>query len=309
MAELVVGILGKLSKYGAKDIHLLVHSYEQGQASPCYVIENGVKRDFAGSSVDSVEKIFDIEAGKHPGYAVNERVNITERVAGESGTENRQYQTNLESLVSARTEQLRAAVGAVERSYDITLEALSSVLGLRHEETQRHSKRVTAYSIAIARALCVSPDQIRVIARGAFLHDIGKIAVQDEILGKRGALDPKEASAMRAHCQYGYEVTRKIPFLEETSEIVYAHHEKYDGTGYPRALKGDDIPLGAKIVSVANAFDSMVSDQPYRRARSLGAARKEIQGAAGAQFDPAVADAFLGMPESTWSDLRKDIES
>src|SRR5206468_2117304 len=148
--------------------------------------------------------------------------------------ENRSYQSNLESLVAARTEQLRQAMTDLERSYDITLEALGDALDLKDAETEGHSKRVTAFTIAIARAMGLSGEKIRVIARGAFLHDIGKMAIPDAILLKPGALTEAETEIMREHCFRGYQMLRKIPFLSEAAEIVYSHQERFDGTGYPR---------------------------------------------------------------------------
>jgi len=222
--------------------------------------------------------------------------------------ENRAYQTNLEALVTARTEQLRQAITTLERSYDITLEALGNALDLKDAETEGHSKRVTAYTIAMARAMGLSADQIRVIARGAFLHDIGKMAIPDAILRKPGALDQEEIAIMREHCYRGYQILRRIPFLSEAAEIVYSHQEKYDGTGYPRGLKGDQIPLGARIFSVADTLDAMMSNRPYRAAQPFSAAREEIQRWSGRQFDPQVVATFLQMPENIWDDLRKGID-
>jgi len=222
--------------------------------------------------------------------------------------ENRAYQTNLEVLVTARTEQLRQAVSTLERSYDITLEALGNALDLKDAETEGHSKRVTAFTIAIARAMGLTSDQIRVIARGAFLHDIGKMAIPDAILRKPGALDPDEVAIMREHCFRGYQILRRIPFLSEAAEIVYAHQEKYDGTGYPRGLKGEEIPLGARIFSVADTLDAITSNRPYRAAQPLSAARDEIERWSGRQFDPQVVDTFLEMSEHIWDDLRKGID-
>jgi putative nucleotidyltransferase with HDIG domain len=222
--------------------------------------------------------------------------------------ENRKYQTELESLVTARTEQVRQALASLERSYDITLEALGNALDLKDAETEGHSKRVTAFTIAIARAMGISGDQIRVIARGAFLHDIGKMAIPDAILRKPGALDPEEVAIMREHAYRGYQILRRIPFLTEASEIVYAHQEKFDGTGYPRGLKGEQIPLGARIFSVADTLDAMTSNRPYRAAKPLSAARTEIDKWAGRQFDPQVVKVFLEMPENIWDDLRKGID-
>jgi putative nucleotidyltransferase with HDIG domain len=223
--------------------------------------------------------------------------------------ENREYQTRLEALVDARTSQLKSAMRDLERSYDITLEALGDALDLKDAETEGHSKRVTAFTIAIARAMGVPKDEISVIARGAFLHDIGKMAIPDAILRKPGALTPDEVLIMREHCYRGYQMLRKIPFLAEASEIVYSHQERYDGTGYPRGLKGEEIPLGARLFSVADTLDAITSDRPYRPAQTLTAAREEIQRWSGRQFDPAVVKVFISMPENIWSDLRKEINA
>jgi putative nucleotidyltransferase with HDIG domain len=223
--------------------------------------------------------------------------------------ENRAYQTNLEALVTARTEQLRKAIGTLERSYDITLEALGDALDLKDAETEGHSKRVTAFTIAIARAIGLSSDQIRVIARGAFLHDIGKMAIPDAILRKPGALTPDEVVIMREHCYRGYQMLRKIPFLAEAAEIVYSHQERFDGTGYPRGLKGEGIPLGSRLFSVADTLDAITSNRPYRPAQTLEAAIEEIQKWSGRQFDPEVVKVFVSMPQNIWDDLRKEIDA
>src|SRR6478672_5375572 len=212
-------------------------------------------------------------------------------------TENKAYQANLESLVAARTEQLRQAMTDLERSYDITLEALGDALDLKDAETEGHSKRVTAFTIAMARAMGLAPDKILIIARGAFLHDIGKMAIPDAILRKPGPLTRDETAIMQEHALRGYQMLRKIPFLSEAAEIVYSHQEKYDGTGYPRGLKGEEIPLGARIFSVADTLDAITSNRPYRAAQPLSAARDEIERWSGRQFDPQVVDTFLEMSE------------
>jgi putative nucleotidyltransferase with HDIG domain len=223
--------------------------------------------------------------------------------------ENRAYQQNLESLVAARTEQLRQAMTDLERSYDITLEALGDALDLKDAETEGHSKRVTAFTIAVARAMGLSADRIRVIARGAFLHDIGKMAIPDAILRKPGALTTEETAVMREHCYRGYHMLRKIPFLAEAADIVYSHQEKFDGTGYPRGLKAEEIPLGARIFAVADTLDAITSDRPYRAAQPVRAALEEVKRFSGRQFDPKVVDVFLSMPETIWNDLRTQINS
>ena len=223
--------------------------------------------------------------------------------------ENHAYQTGLEAQVAARTQQLQQTMYDLERSYDITLEALGDALDLKDAETEGHSKRVTAFTIAIARAMDVPKEQITVIARGAFLHDIGKMAIPDAILRKPGALTPDEITIMREHCYRGYQLLKRITFLAEASEIVYSHQERYDGTGYPRGLKGEEIPLGSRIFSVADTLDAITSDRPYRAAQSVTAAREEIERWSGRQFDPSVVKVFLSMKEHIWTDLRKEIDA
>src|SRR6184192_2461665 len=218
--------------------------------------------------------------------------------------ENREYLTNMELLVEARTEQLRKAMGNLERSYDITLEALGDALDLKDAETEGHSKRVTAFTIAIARALGLSSDEIRVIARGAFLHDIGKMAIPDAILRKPGPLTEEETAIMQEHALRGYQMLRKIPFLAEAAEIVYSHQERFDGTGYPRGLKGEQIPLGARIFAIADTLDAITSDRPYRKGASIAVTRAEIQRCSGTQFDPSIVEVFQGIEDSAWGKLR-----
>ncbi len=217
------------------------------------------------------------------------------------------YQQNLEQVVRARTEMLRQAMENLEHSYDVTLEALGDALDLKDSETEGHSKRVTAYTIALARATGISPSQIKIIARGAFLHDIGKMAIPDEILRKPGKLTSEEQTVMREHCARGYNMLRKIPFLAESAEIVFSHQEHFDGSGYPNGLRGAEIPIGARIFAVADTLDAITSDRPYRKARSFDAAREEILRCSGTQFDPTVVEVFLKIPNELWHELRSEI--
>lgn len=213
----------------------------------------------------------------------------------------------LEKLVAARTDLLHAAISELEQAYDITLEALGDALDLKDAETEGHSRRVTAYTIALARAMGLQGEAIRVVARGAFLHDIGKMAIPDAILLKPGKLDQQEQAMMREHCARGYEILKKIPFLQEAAQIVFSHQEHYDGSGYPRRLKGDQIVLGARIFAVADTLDAITSDRPYRRANSFEAARREILRCSGTQFDPEVVRVFDGLPVRLWEDLQGEI--
>ncbi len=217
------------------------------------------------------------------------------------------YHQSLEEMVRARTEMLRHAMEDLENSYDVTLEALGDALDLKDSETEGHSKRVTAYAIALARAMGIPPDEIKIIARGAFLHDIGKMAIPDDILRKPGKLTPEEQTLMREHCARGYHMLRKIPFLAGAAEIVYCHQEYYDGNGYPNGLRGREIPIGARIFAVADTLDAITSDRPYRKASGFDSAREEILRCSGTQFDPAVVETFLKIPNELWQELRSEI--
>jgi putative nucleotidyltransferase with HDIG domain len=166
---------------------------------------------------------------------------------------------------------------------------------------------VTAYTIALARAMGIAPAEIKVIARGAFLHDIGKMAIPDNILRKPGPLNRQEQEVMREHCTRGYHILRKIPFLSEAAEIVFAHQEHFDGSGYPSRLRGGEIPIGARIFAIADTLDAVTSDRPYRKARSFDVAREEILRCSGAQFDPSVVEVFLKIPNELWHELRSEI--
>ena len=215
----------------------------------------------------------------------------------------------LEQLVQDRTAQLSGALQRLEQSYDDTLEALGGALDLKGAETEGHRQRVTAFCIPIAKAIPVPNGYLPILARAAFLHDIGKMAIPDSILRKPGPLNNDEKQIMRTHCEIGYNMLTKIPFLRDAAEIVLAHQEFYDGTGYPRGLKGEEIPLGGRIFAVTDALDVMISDQPYRRAMPLSQAREEIRRCSGAQFDPKVVEVFLSLPESLWVELCKNLRA
>ena len=223
--------------------------------------------------------------------------------------ENRNYQRNLEQLVEERAAQLTGALTQLEQSYDDTLEALGSALDLKDSETEGHSQRVTAFCISIAKSMPVPNAYLAVLARAAFLHDIGKMAIPDGILRKPGPLNEDEKKIMRTHCEVGYNMLIRIPFLRDAAEIVLAHQEFFDGAGYPRGLKGEQIPLGARIFTIADSLDAMISDRPYRKALPMSHAREEIQRCAGTQFDPKVVEVFMSIPEQHWLELRETLGS
>jgi hypothetical protein len=183
----------------------------------------------------------------------------------------------------------------LKETYDATLEALAAALDARDSETGGHSTRVSVYTMDMARFLGVKndSDEWLDVERASLLHDVGKIGVADSILNKAGPLTAEEWQEMRKHPAIGYEMLKDVKFLAGAAEIVYSHHERYDGKGYPEGLKGDAIPLGSRIFAVADAFDAMTSNRPYRRALDWQQARDEIVTNRGIQFDPQVVEAFL----------------
>jgi putative nucleotidyltransferase with HDIG domain len=227
---------------------------------------------------------------------------VLERKKHEAKSET--HRLRVEEMVEQRTAQLRRAMWRIVQTYGETLQALAGALDLRDNETAGHSERVMAYAVEIAIEMGCSKKQLHTIARGAILHDIGKIGTPDSILMKPGPLTVEERAVMETHVGVGYRLLHRIAFLVDAAEIVLAHHERFDGTGYPQGLSGADIPLGARIFAVADSLDAMISDRPYRRALTFAAAREEIMRESGKQFDPDVVSAFLAIEEGIWPELR-----
>lgn len=191
-----------------------------------------------------------------------------------------------------------------ERSYVEAIGAVVAAIDARDHETTGHSFRVAHYALALARGLGMGPDQLRAIEWGALLHDVGKIAVPDAILRKTGRLTVEEWHVMRQHPSWGFEMLADVKFLEPALEIVYSHHERWDGGGYPRGLAGEEIPLSARIFAVADTYDSITSDRPYRRAQSHSEAITELCRVAGTQLDPLAVETFLRLSEVELRRLR-----
>jgi HD-GYP domain-containing protein (c-di-GMP phosphodiesterase class II) len=181
--------------------------------------------------------------------------------------------------------------------YEEFAESFAAALDLRERATGLHSKRVASHTLILARQHYSDAATLREIYWGSLLHDIGKIGVPDAILLKPDRLTPEEWTEMRKHPQIGHSILRSIDFLGVPAEIVLCHQERYDGRGYPRGLAGDAIPIGARIFAVADTFDAMTNDRPYRKGQGVEAARAEIARYAGTQFDPRAAEAFLSMSE------------
>jgi len=178
-------------------------------------------------------------------------------------------------------------------AYETTIEGWVRALGLRDRQLEGHTLRVTELSLRLAHEMGIKDEQLVHIRRGALLHDIGKLGIPDAILLKPAALTTEEWQLMRQHPVLGYTLLSPIQFLQPALDIVYCHHENWDGSGYPRGLKGEEIPLAARLVSVANVWDALVSDQPYRPHWSKDNALTYIKDQAGKQFDPQVVQAFL----------------
>jgi len=220
----------------------------------------------------------------------------------------RAYQGSLEASIQRRTHELEVVLSELESNYQMTLEALVAALDAREHETFSHSLRVRAYTRYLARRAGYPPALLPTLEQGALLHDIGKVAVSDSILLKPAKLTAEEWVEMRKHPATGDEILRRVPFLRPASAIVRHHHERFDGSGYPDALAGAQIPLGDRLFAVADTLDAMTSDRLYRKAPGLEAAREEIRRWSGKQFDPHIVDLFLGIPPVTWMHVCSEAE-
>ena len=222
----------------------------------------------------------------------NER--LTAEVRRQNG-QLREINLNLEEMVRLRTQAL--------------LEGLIAALDYRDAETQWHSRRVSLYARRLAEALGMGEPELTVIEHGALLHDIGKIGVRDLVLLKPGPLTNEEWTEMRRHPELGWALLQRVDYLRPASAIVLQHQEKWDGSGYPKRLKGEEIVIGARIFHVVDTLDAITSDRPYRRSRPFVEAREEIVRCRGTQFDPTVVDAFLAVPPEDWERIRLDVET
>ena len=215
------------------------------------------------------------------------------------------YENHLEELVEQRTAELDRALNSLEGAYRSTLKALTAALETRDSETHGHSERVVTYSLRLGREYGLSNEELKSLEFGSLLHDIGKIGVPDSILRKPAKLTEEEWVRMREHPLHGQQILRGIEFLQGASRVVAQHHEKWDGTGYPLGLRGEEIDINARIFAVADAFDAITSDRVYRRGKPYEAAAQELDDWAGRQFDPKVVEAFHRVPKEDWEELHR----
>jgi response regulator RpfG family c-di-GMP phosphodiesterase len=217
----------------------------------------------------------------------------------------RRYENHLEDLVTQRTAELDEALGSLENAYRSTLQALTAALEARDAETHGHSERVVTFILRLGREYGLTSAEMKALEFGSLLHDIGKIGVPDAILRKPAKLTEEEWERMREHPLHGQQILRGIKFLTGAARVVAQHHEKWDGSGYPLGLKGEDIDVCARIFSVADAFDAITSDRVYRKGRSYEVALAELDEWAGRQFDPKIVEAFHRVPPEDWEELRR----
>jgi response regulator RpfG family c-di-GMP phosphodiesterase len=234
-----------------------------------------------------------VQAAVNVGRLHQENARVTEELRRRTQELERVNQ-HLDALVEERTSNL--------------LDGLVSALDLRDSETQWHSRRVGRYARRLARELGIGGRELDDIERGATLHDIGKIGVRDAVLLKPGPLDEKEWAEMRRHPALGHEILKGIGFLDRARLIPLHHQERFDGTGYPQGLRGEEICIGARIFAVVDTYDAITSDRPYRKCRTYEVARQEIEKFAGTQFDPAVVSSWLRITQAEWDAIREDLE-
>jgi len=221
---------------------------------------------------------------------------------GELGT---LWVTALLSGIFAKHE--KAALREIASAYQGTVRALVRALDVREHDTEQHSLRVQAYTLRLAKELRVDPERRRLYGLAALLHDIGKIGIPDAILLKPDKLSEPEWEQMRKHSELGGRILPAVPFFRDVAQIVRAHHEKFDGTGYPHGLAGKDIPRGARIFAVADVFDALTSARPYKQPFTYEEARSTIQEESASHFDPEAVEAFLRVPHQEWDHIRRAV--
>jgi len=207
--------------------------------------------------------------------------------------ENEAYRLRLEALVAEKTVALNDALHSLTHVHSATLDALSTALDFRDQSTSGHSRRVADLTAGVAKEFGVDGLALVQIEHGALLHDIGKLKIPDSILWKPAQLDDHEWSTMRKHPAYGYEFLCSIEFLRDAAELVLSHHEKFDGTGYPKGLRGDEIPFGARVFAIVDSVDAMIYKRPYNTPITFRNAANEIRRCAGTHFDPSLIEITL----------------
>jgi ribonuclease P protein subunit RPR2 len=241
--------------------------------------------------------------GKDTVASLRARLEQTERKSAQRQRQLERYAADLREVFK----QERARAQELRRSYMATVRALSNAVEARDAYTGKHAERVAAYGLELARAAGLDTIDSPQIEFGFLLHDVGKVAVPDAILFKAGSLTEEEYALVTRHPVIGSEILRDVEFLGEGKLVVRHHHERWDGTGYPDGLSGEEIPLAARVFAVADALDALTTDRPYRPATSFSHARERIHAATRTQFDPRVVAAYDEIPDDTFIGLRNGL--
>jgi putative nucleotidyltransferase with HDIG domain len=213
-----------------------------------------------------------------------------------------------EKQLQIKTEHEQDSIRRLDQAYQGTIKALISALDCRDHATWVHSTRVVGYALAIADQMGLNEEEQHKLALAGFLHDIGKIGVPDHILLKKSRLLPEEWAAIKRHPEIGYEIIQQLDFFRNTADIILLHHEHYDGGGYPFGLRGEEIPLNARIFAVADALDAITSDRPYRPARSMEIAVQEICSLSGEQFCPLCTQCIEDLGVEYLTRIEQDVK-
>ncbi len=253
------------------------------------------------TAVDSIRKgAFDYITKPFSVALFRERLNIVVDEWKERAF-TRAYEDVLKKLVEQGEEQRRKTKQQIDHVHDMTVLALGAALDLKDPETEEHCRRVSENSMLIGEKLGIRGQELKDLKWGAYLHDIGKIGVPERVLLKNGPLTDDEMKLVKKHSLFGYSMMKHIDFLSEASNVVLYHHEKFDGSGYPYARKGNDIPLHARIFAIVDAYDAMAVDRPYRKAMPFEAIVEEIVHCSGSHFDPQLVEVFREIPKAEFS--------
>jgi putative nucleotidyltransferase with HDIG domain len=283
-------------------LQLLEHVHDQHPTLPVIMItavadlETAVDAMKQGAA-DYITKPFDLK--KVVGSVRNALQTRVRRLQDD------RLQSRLQELVQTKSYALDSALRSLNVQRDMTLEALVRALDARESETRCHSLRVQSYAIRLARQFDVDGEPLEEIARGALLHDIGKIGISDAILLKPGKLTEQEWVEMRKHPVLGYEILRGIDFLDGATKLVLRHHERWDGSGYPDGMRGKVIPFGARLFGIVDSYDAMTSDRPYRKALPTDHAREELSRFSGVLYDPEIVEGFLAIPQEELDEISR----
>ena len=290
-----------LSAARASDPETLARLWQRAEGRPILVIAP------AGAAADHVRDLH--RAGASAVLFESEiAAGLAEAARALLGRGSKSDESWIAAGFGKRARELEEALDAVRDAYDQTLAALVTALDHRERETACHSQRVALYALRLGVRLDIAGEPLEDLYRGALLHDIGKIAIPDAILLKPGALTQEEWGVMRSHTRLGSEMVGRIAFLRRAADVPLAHHEAWDGNGYPHGIRGTEIPLHARIFAIVDTYDAVRSERPYKEARDHDAAIEALREAAGVRLDPDLVRAFTDEPAESWDRLARSVK-